>query len=179
VDRRCQAIQKALVEYGGDGSGLAEGDLQHLDSCPSCAATARAERGLSALLREARPPADPAVVDRVVQALTTAGRRRRLAALLPVAAALMMTLLGVAMVGGVPGGSLLGQLPLWSTRGWLQLASATGDWVVAMTAVAGAARLTMPAAVQVAALVTSLLGLALAVAATRRWRAVSPWHRER
>jgi len=177
VDSDCKVIQEALAELGGDVSRCGEGQQQHLESCPSCHAVAAAESGLSRILREAVPPAEPQLVDAVMRALEPANGRRRLVALLPVAASLVMTLLGVAMMGGVPGGSLVARLPLWSANGWLSLATAAGDWVVALTAASQAARIALPTAVPTTAFVISLLGLALVVTATRRWRTVSPWRR--
>jgi len=177
VQADCRTIQERLVEVNGDTGSLGAAELRHLEGCAGCRAVAAAECGLDRLFERAAPPADPAVVERVMAAVAPLRKRRLLAALLPVAASALLALLGVAMVGGVPGGSLLAQLPVVSSQAWLQLASAASDWGVAMTAAAGAARLALPPAVVIAAVVAALVGLGLIVAATRRWQPVAPWHR--
>jgi hypothetical protein len=117
------------------------------------------------------------VVEQVMAAVAPLRVRRLVAAWLPVAASLLLALVGVAMVGGVPGGSLLAQLPVVSSQAWLALANAASDWGVAMSAAAGAARLAMPPAILIAAVVAAVVGLVLIVAATRRWQPVARWHR--
>lgn len=177
VQADCRTIQERLLEANGDTGSLDAADLRHLEGCAGCRAMAAAERGLERLFERAAPPADPALVERVMAAVSPLRKRRLLAALLPVAASALLALLGAAMMGGVPGGSLLAQLPVASSQAWLTLASAASDWGVAMTAAAGAARLALPPALLVAAVVAALVGLGLIVAATRRWLPVAPWHR--
>jgi len=177
VQADCRDIQERLVEAAGDTGGLSAAEQSHLAACATCRAVAGAELGLGRLLERAVPPADPEVVEQVMVAVAPLRVRRLLAVWLPVAASLMLALLGVAMVGGVPGGSLLAQLPVVSSQAWLYLADAVSDWGVAMSAAAGAARLAMPPAILIAAVVAAIVGLVLIVAATRRWQPVARWHR--
>lgn len=177
VQADCRNIQERLVEAAGDAGGLSADEQSHLAGCSSCRALAEAELGLRRLFERAVPPADPEVVGQVMAAVAPLRVRRLLAAWLPVAASLVLALLGVAMVGGVPGGSLLAQLPVVSSQAWLYLANAASDWGVAMSAAAGAARLAMPPAILIAAVLAAVVGLLLIVAATRRWQPVARWRR--
>jgi predicted anti-sigma-YlaC factor YlaD len=177
VQAECRDIQERLVEAAGDTAGLRAADHSHLAACAACRAVAEAERGLGRLLERAVPPADPVLVEQVMAAVAPLRVRRLAAAWLPVAASLLLALAGVAMVGGVPGGSLLAQLPVVSSQAWLALANAASDWGVAMAAAAGAARLAMPPAILIVAVVAALIGLVLIVAATRRWQPLARWHR--
>jgi hypothetical protein len=179
VERDCRAIRETLVEVAGDLSRLDEAELLHLEACPSCRAEAEAERGLDRILSSAVAPADPDVVAHVLASLRPARVRRRLVAFVPVAASMVLALLGVAMVGGVPGGSLIARLPSLSSEAWLSLVGAAGDWVVALAASSSAVRLMVPATVPTSAAVLGLIGMALVVVATRRWRPISPWRRDR
>jgi hypothetical protein len=178
VDTHCKAIGELLVEAAGEVSGLSSEQLAHLEGCPSCRALANAERTLSQLLETAVPPEDPAFQERVMISLNPAPLRSRVVALLPVAASLIVAMVGAAMVGGVPGGSLLARLPLWSSRGWLALVGATGDWAVALAATSRAAHVALPPMVLIAAVLLAVLGTSAVVVLTRRWRALSPWRRD-
>ena len=102
-------------------------------------------------------------------------RDRRLVSLIPVAASLLTALVGLAAVGGVPGGSLLAAVPFWSSKGWLTVAGAASDWVVALAATSQAAQATIPTLVHVVSAVATAIGALSIVAATRRWRTLSPW----
>jgi predicted anti-sigma-YlaC factor YlaD len=173
----CRAIQERLVENAGDPTGLNPVEISHLDVCPTCRAVAEAEAGLGRLLAQAVAPEDPAVVRQVMASLRPVRIRRRVAALLPVAASLVLTLLGVATVGGLPGASLLAQMPLLSSHSWLALAHSAGDWSVAMTAASGAVRMALSPAGLVGAMLVAVVGLGLIVVATRRWLPVASWRR--
>jgi anti-sigma factor RsiW len=176
VERDCTAIQEELVEVRGDVDHLGLEVFRHIEHCPSCRAVAEAERGLDEILIAAVPPADPEVTHRVMESLAP-NRRRRLAAFVPVAASMLLALLGVAMVGGVPGGSLAGQLPALSSQAWLAIANAAGGWSVGVTTAADAVRMTLSPAVQLTCLLVSLLVLAGLWAAARRWQPLAPWRR--
>jgi len=178
VQAECRDIQERLVEAAGDTGSLSAAHHSHLAACAACRAVADAELGLGRLLERALPPADSEVVEQVMAAVAPLRVRRLVAAWLPVAASLLLALVGVAMVGGVPGGSLLAQLPVVSSQAWLALADAASDWGVAMTAAARAARLAMPPAILIAAAVAAVAGLVLIVAATRRWQPLARWHRD-
>jgi len=174
----CRETQERLVEAAGDTSGLGPAEIGHLEMCATCRAVAEAEAGLGRLLARAVPPEDPEVVRQVIASLQPARIRRRVAALLPVAASLVLALLGAVTVGGVPGVSLLAQLPLVSSHSWLALADAAGDWAVAMTAVSSAARIALSSAALAGVSLVAALGLALVVVAARRWQPVASWHRD-
>jgi hypothetical protein len=174
----CEHIQELLVEHLGETAPLADEQRRHLELCPACCEVAAAERALGLVLAKVLPPADPGMEARVRAGMVAARRRRRMVALLPVAASLLVALLGTLMLGGLPGGSLLALLPVWSSQGWLALAATAGDWGTVVSTAAGAtASLLSPGAVAVAAAV-SLFGFAAVLLATRRWRQVSPWRRD-
>jgi hypothetical protein len=175
VERDCRATRESLVEVAGDISRLVEADRRHLEACSSCRAEAEAEIGLDRVLSIAVPPPDPAVVSGVLASLRPARLRRRIVAFVPVAASFVLAALGVAMLGGLPGASLIARLPALSSQAWLSLVGAVNDWVVALAATSSAARLTVPASVPTSAAVLGLIGMALVVAATRRWRPITPW----
>ena len=173
MDSGCQLIQEVLIEVEGETSRLSGAELRHLDSCASCRALADAERRLVELLAAAVPPADRAVEEAVMRAVRA--RDRRLVSLIPVAASLLTALVGLAAVGGVPGGSLLAAVPFWSSKGWLTVAGAASDWAVALAATSQAAQATIPTLVHVVSAVATAIGALSIVAATRRWRTLSPW----
>jgi hypothetical protein len=174
----CEHIQELLAELLGETALLSDEQRRHIGLCPACCEVAAAERALGLVLAKVLPPADPALVAKVRAGMAAARRRRRLVALLPVAASLLVALLGTLMLGGLPGSSLLALLPVWSSQGWLALATTAGDWGTVVNTAAGAtASLLNPGAVAVAAAV-SLVGFAAVVGAARRWRQVSPWRRD-
>jgi len=178
VELVCTAIRERLVEAAGDPARLEADDLRHLEECSGCRAVAEAERGLVRLLEQAVPPEDPAVVRRVMASLRPARVRRRIVALVPVAASLVLALLGAAVLGGVPGSSLLSQLPLVSSHSWLAVANTAGDWIVGVAAASDAARLALPTPLVIGAVLAALAGLGVVVLATRRWHPVASWRRE-
>jgi hypothetical protein len=110
--------------------------------------------------------------------MRTARRRRRILALLPVAASLLVALLGAVMLGGLPGGGLLALLPVWSSQGWVSLAATAGDWNTALHTAAGSASELLGSGVLAMAVAVTLLGFGVVAAGTRRWRQVSPWRRD-
>lgn len=171
----CERVQELLAEHLGETAALSDEDRRHVELCPRCCEVAAAESALGLILTKVLPPADPSLVHRVRVATSAARRRRRMLALLPVAASLLIALLGTVMLGGLPGGSLLALLPVWSSQGWVALAATMGDWnTVLNTAAAATSELFGPRIVASAVLV-SFLGAAAVIFATRRWRQVSPW----
>lgn len=171
----CEAIQEALVEVGGEANRLSEEERRHVEHCPQCSEVAAAENALGLIFANVLPPTDPLVEAGVLSSMRSARRRRRIMALLPVAASLLVALLGVVMLGGLPGGSLLALLPVWSSQGWVSLAASVGDWTTVFNTAAGAATTLLGPGVLIGAVVISLLGLATVAVAARRWRRVSPW----
>lgn len=168
----CTSIQELLAATGGRTAELSAQERAHLEVCAACSAAADGELRLARLLEDALPPADDGFVEQVMAALAPRRRRRRLLALLPAAASLLLTLAGTVLLGGVPGQSLFAQVPVWSSRGWLALAAAGRDWVIAVTAVSRAAAASLPPLVPVIAVAMSLAGLLAVVGVARRWRAV-------
>jgi predicted anti-sigma-YlaC factor YlaD len=171
----CEAIQETLAEICGETERLSEEERRHLDHCPRCSEVAAAENALGLIFAKALPPFDPHIEEGVRAAMRSSRRRRRIMALLPVAASLLVALLGVVMLGGLPGGSLLALLPVWSSQGWMSLAAAVGDWATVFNTAAGAASELLGPGMLAASLVVSVLGFGVVVVAARRWRQVSPW----
>jgi len=171
----CQEIQEILTEHHGEIDRLDGAVGQHVESCPGCREVAAAEFALAQILAEAVPPADPRVEQGVRAALTPVRIRRRIVAFLPVAASLLVTLLGAVMVGGVPGGGMLALLPMWSAQGWMSLAAGASDMGTALVTGTRAAGAVLDPAVLVGAALVSILGLVVVAMAALRWRRVSPW----
>lgn len=171
----CEAVQELLAEDSGGTNRLSNEERRHLEHCPQCCEIAAAENALGLIFAKVLPPADPAMEDRVRAAMRAALRRRRLLALLPVAASLLVALLGAVMLGGLPGGSLLALLPVWSSQGWVSLVATAGDWNTVLNTTAGSATALLGPGILTAAIVVSILGLGAVAFATRRWRQVSPW----
>jgi hypothetical protein len=167
-----------VVEVGGDLDRLDGEQVRHVATCASCRAVVDAELGLAGIMATTVPPADPAVQRRVMETLAPMRRRRRLTALVPVVASALMALVGVVMLGGVPGGSLVARLPAVSSQAWLAIAGAASEWSVGMTAAAEAARITLSPAVQLACVLMALAGLTGTLFMARRWRPVTPWQRD-
>lgn len=172
---RCDAIHEHLAEVLGETERLSDEERRHLECCPQCCEVAAAEGALGLIFAKVLPPADPAMEGRVRAAMRSSRRRRRILSLFPVAASLFVALLGAVMLGGLPGGSLLALLPVWSSQGWVSLAASVGDWNTVLTTVVGAATALLSPGVVVVATVVSLLGFGVVAVAARRWRQVSPW----
>ena len=175
----CEAIQELLAEHLGEVDRLTEPERRHVEVCPQCCEAAAAERALGRIFAMALPPADPEMETRILAAIRPARFRRRAVALLPVAASLFVALLGAVMLGGLPGGSLLALLPMWSSQGWVSLAATMGDWATVCTTTAGATTALLGPGVLATAVVITLAGIALVALAARRWRRVSPWSGDR
>ena len=175
----CQTIQEILTEHGGRLEGLGGAESQHLEVCPDCLEVAAAERALGLLFARAIPPADPIVEEGVLAALRPVWIRRRIVAFLPVAASLLVALVGAVMVGGVPGSGILGLLPEFSAQGWMAFATSVSDWGAAIAAGARAAATTLDPAFLAGAGLVSFFGLVGVVVTALRWRRVSPWREDR
>lgn len=171
----CEAIQETLAEFCGETERLSEEERRHLEHCPRCSEVAAAENALGLIFAKVLPPFDPTIEEGVRAAMPSTRHRRRIMALLPVAASLLVALLGMVMLGGLPGGSLLALLPVWSSQGWMSLAATVGDWATVFNTAAGAASELLGPGVLAASLVVSIVGFGVVVVAARRWRQVSPW----
>jgi hypothetical protein len=177
VASECQAIQEALSEYRGEVVRLSAAERQHIGACPGCSEVAAAEKALGFIFRDAVAPEDPSVVDAVVAALRPVRIRRRVVAFVPVAASMLLAIVGALLVGGVPGSGVLSLFPGWSTQGWSALLGGVTDWYSASSTGVAAATAAMDPAFLAAAGVIGLLGLAGVVATARRWRKISPWRK--
>jgi predicted anti-sigma-YlaC factor YlaD len=175
----CQAIQENLTEFGGGLDRLDEAACRHLEVCPDCREVAAAERALGLLFARAIPPADQVVEERVLAALRPARIRRRMVAFLPVAASLLVALVGVVMVGGVPGSGIFGLLPEWSAQGWMAFATSVSDWGTAVATGARAAAATLDPAFLAGVGLVSFFGLVGLAVTALRWRRISLWRQDR
>ncbi len=173
---RCESCQEALVQAAGRTGNLPSGVAEHLAGCADCQAVAAAEIGLARLLELGIPVEDPRLIEAISAAVPRPSGRWRVLALLPVAASLMIALVGAVLLGGVPGGSLLAALPSASAKSVMTLSRALGDWTVAMSAVLHTAGTGLSQVVIWGALILTCLGLGLAGVMVRRWRrAVVRW----
>ena len=175
----CQTIQEVLTEHGGGLERLDEKESRHLEVCPDCREVAAAERALGLLFARAVPPADPAIEERVLAALRPARIRRRMVAFLPVAASLLVAMLGAVMVGGVPASGILGLLPEWSAQGWMAFATSVSDWGIAVATGARAAATTLDPALLAGVGLVSFFGLVGVAVTALRWRRISLWRNDR
>ena len=175
----CQTIQEILAENGGGLECLDGVESQHFEVCPDCREVAAAEKALGLLFAKAIPPADPVVEGRVLAALRPVQIRRRIVAFLPVAASLLVALVGAAMIGGVPGSGILGLLPEFSIQGWMAFATSVSDWSSAVATGARAAAATLDPALLAGAGLVSIFGLVGVALTARRWRRVSLWRDDR
>lgn len=171
----CETVQELLAEVGGEAERLSGEERRHLEHCPQCAEIAAAEHALGLIFANVLPPPDPAIEEGVRRAMRTARRRRRIVALLPVAASLLVALLGTVMLGGLPGGSMLALLPVWSSQGWMSLAVTVNDWSAVFSTAADAASGLLGPGMLASAVAISLFGVVAVTVAARRWRRVSPW----
>ena len=171
----CQATEEMLAELGGEIERLDQVAQHHLEVCPGCREVAAAELALGRIFSEAIPPADSTIEKRVLAHLGPARIRRRFVAFLPVAASLVVALLGAALVGGVPGGGIVAFLPGWSAQGWMAFVTSASDWGVAVSAGARATAATLDPAMLAGAGLLSFLGLVAVAVTALRWRRVSPW----
>ena len=175
----CQATEEMLTELGGEIERLDRVAQSHLEVCPGCREVAAAELALGRIFSEAIPPANSAIEKSVLARLSPVRIRRRVVAFLPVAASLVVALLGAALVGGVPGGGMVAFLPGWSAQGWMALVTSASDWGVAVAAGARATAATLDPAMLAGAGLLSVLGLVAVAVTALRWRRVSLWRNNR
>lgn len=175
----CQAVQEALAEHRGEADRLEPAARGHIEVCPGCREAAAAELALGLLFSKAAPPADPELERAVMAALAPVRLRRRLVAFLPVAASLVLAVIGAVVVGGVPGSGVIGLLPGLSAQGWAVFAGSASDaYAVVANGVRAFAGAVNPALV-VAAAVLGLVGLFGVVTTAARWRKMAPWRGRR
>jgi predicted anti-sigma-YlaC factor YlaD len=179
VAAECQTIQEILTEHGGELDRLDRAESSHLEVCPDCREVAAAERALHLLFAKAIPPADPVIEERVRAALRPVRIRRRVVAFLPVAASLVVALVGAVMLGGVPASGVLSLLPDFSAQGWMAFASSVSDWSTAVATGARAAATTLDPAFLTGAGLVSIFGLVGLAATALRWRRISLWRDKR
>ncbi|MCP4899222.1 MAG: hypothetical protein GY906_19840 [bacterium] len=175
MDSVCQDIQIELTERCGDASGLNAREQDHLAGCSECRSMAHAELSLHAVFAEVSPNVD--LEGPVMQAIAGYRPKRRLFAAIPVAASAMITALGVLLIGGVPGGSLLGLLPLQASQGWMVLAEIIGNWGVVLSTSSGAVSTSLSSNGLLGTEFIAVLGMASTVLLARRWRSCVAWLR--
>ena len=98
---------------------------------------------------------------------------------MPVAASLLVALVGVVMVGGVPGSGIFGLLPEWSAQGWMAFATSVSDWGTAVATGARAAAATLDPAFLAGVGLVSFFGLVGLAVTALRWRRISLWRQDR
>jgi hypothetical protein len=128
IESNCRAVREAL-EAGSSGQAPVS---EHLSSCEAC----RRHAALLASLDTLEPhAADSGRVEEVLASLPLAPwQRRRLSTWLPLAAGLVLTGSGLALVGGVPAPSAVAALPQVTGN----LAAWFASWVMdALAAVRG------------------------------------------
>lgn len=175
MTRDCTQIQKEIVEVGGSVENLERGLRGHIRTCDSCRRIAELETSLTAILAEASPPADPELQERITTGVARLRRRRQLWSVLPVAASLMVALLGVVALGGVPAGGLAANLAVGSGAGWMELVSSLGQLAtVATVTVEALSRAVTPAFGLLAAgvMLSGIFGLGQL---SRRWKLQPQW----
>ena len=178
MESPCQAVAQLLVEARGTLDQLPPEARRHVASCTACAETAAFERRLASVVESALPPTDPDLEQLVLDHLPTYRLRRSLLAAVPVAASLAVITAGGVLAGGLPGGRLLGQVPMVAGHGWLHLLGAASDWSVALLAVTRTVGSVLPAFMPLAGSAVAVLGLASVVLAVRRWRPGVAWRRD-
>lgn len=178
MSMRCEQVQSSVVEQLGDQSRLDAFERRHVAECSDCARVVRAEQALAVLLGRF-PEADEALQRQILAALPPRSMRYRLLALLPVAAAAAVIVLAVFLIGGLPGGSVVSLLSIWSSQGWLTVSQACSDLSIALLSSAGAAQALLPSAFTVAAGALAALGLIVVAGTTRRVRRSAVWRLSR
>ena len=170
VPAECQTIQEILTENGGELERLDQAESSHLEVCPDCREVAAAERALRLLFEN---------IEGVRAALQPVRIRRRVVAFLPVAASLVVALVGAVMLGGVPGSGVLSLLPKFSAQGWMAFATSVSDWGTAVATGARAAATALDPAFLAGAGLVSIFGLVGLAATALRWRRISLWRDNR
>ena len=178
MDSMCEQVAELLAEVRGALEQLPPAARHHAASCTVCAENAATERQLAGVLASVLPPSDPALEALVLAHLPARHVRRSLFAALPVAASLAVVAAGGALVGGLPGGRLLHQVPMVAGHGFLHLLGAASDWSVALLAVSRTVGSALPAFVPLAGSAVAVLGLASLALAVRRWRPGEAWRRD-
>lgn len=175
MDYQCDTVRQNLVEKAGDPEELGSAGKSHLKSCKDCQAFASSEERLVEILTAAAPPSDLALQRRVILAVQVLEARRRRMALLPVAASFIVGLVGVSVLGGIPGASLVAALPAWAGSGWVALMGTILDTVSALRAVASGLAGVISAPVIIGAAVVVMAGAGTMVLVSKRWRRRAVW----
>lgn len=176
MNRDCNHIQETIVEGGGVVESLGHALRAHVEACESCRSVAEEESKLINLLDDAVPPEDQILQQRIVEAVHRAKVRRHLWSALPVAASLVVTFLGVAMMGGVPAGGLAAQLVLTgSGSGWASAMASLGGLMTVFSATVEALAQLVTPAIGVLATAGVLLGSLSMGKLSRRWKLQPEW----
>jgi anti-sigma factor RsiW len=163
------------MEAAGEVGALAGEAKRHLASCQECSQAAAEELQLRAAIRAATPAEDHELQTQIMVAVSQRRLRRRLFAVLPIAASFLVAVIGGLMIGGLPGRGLVSLLPLWSGHGWLAFADVVRDWSLVLLTTARMAGDLIPPLVQVAAALLALAGLWTSAVALSRVRETIRW----
>ncbi len=165
---RCEAVQLAVMEAGGQSDRLPADDRLHLEGCAECSRAAAAEASLAAAFERVRVADDPELAGAILASLPRRRLAWRVLAWLPALVATAVLGAGAALAGGIPGFGPVG----------LVLVSALAGWPVALAIIARAFAEHLPVVVVLLAIGLAVLAAAGAVAATRRWSRSASWARE-
>ncbi len=175
MPRDCRAIQEDLTRYSGDVDQLERVGQHHLEHCPECSTVAREEKELSQLLSQAIPPADESLQSLIITSLLRLRSRRRTLAFLPIAASFVVSLVGISLLGSIPGSSLAAQFPRWTSLSWMSLAGAFTDWQIAIGLAAASLADAIPATAIVFAAFCAAGGLVTSLALLHKWNKKASW----
>jgi len=153
MGERCRDIQTGLIAVDGRWRELPEASRRHMEGCPGCREAAARELGLARALAEAQPPPDQDLVARIVAAVPR--RSPGLAGTVAVALGLAIGVVGLVLLGGLPGAGVGSLLPAIVLQSLLGVASAAG----------GAARVTPAVLAALARLIPGTVALVFAAAA--------------
>ncbi len=176
MNDRCREIREYLAEWAGSANPLDESIEAHLQACEECRSTRIAEERLNTVFEAAVAPEDRDLQRRVMDNIRGLENRRRFLAVFPVAASVMMVLVGVALLGGVPGGAAARtSVSSLIAGGWVSLVSSISSALTAWRGAAvGVSRFV--AAPQVLASITVAVILMIGIAMViRRWRRPGRW----
>lgn len=172
---QCETVHQVLVE-GTAGAGQRDPVVDsHLESCEACQEFAASEERLVEYLIAASPPGDVDLQKRVILAIQVLEARRRRLALLPVAASAILGLVGITVLGGVPGASLVAALPSWAGSGWVALMGTVLDTIGALDAVAAGLADVVSAPVVLGAVMVFITGIGTTVLISKRLRRRAIW----
>ncbi len=175
MESGCQNVQEELIERSGESVGLRVEEREHLAGCQECRAVAEAERSLNLVFSQALPVAD--LEGSVMGSISRSRLGRRALVATPVAVSLAVAVLGAWLMGGMPGGGLVGLLPLRFSQGWVAIVEMIGNWGVVIVASSNVVSSALSMAAVVCAQLVMLVGIGSTYFLARRWRSSAAWLR--